>query len=103
MMFATLDDLEGSVELLVFGRALAAHEEALALDSVVLVRGKVDHKDANSTCVILQEASQIRADRGGGRESARAGAHDPGRPAAGAPAARRDGAAGERDRRPQSS
>jgi DNA polymerase III subunit alpha len=59
MMFATLDDLEGNVELLVFGRALAAHEEALALDSVVLVRGKVDHKDAATTCVILQEASRF--------------------------------------------
>ncbi len=59
MMFATLDDLEGNVELLVFGRAFAAFEEALALDSVVLVRGKVDHKDANSTCVILQEASRF--------------------------------------------
>ncbi|HMJ02364.1 MAG TPA: DNA polymerase III subunit alpha, partial [Conexibacter sp.] len=59
MMFATLDDLEGSVELLVFGRALAAHEEALALDSVVLVRGKVDHKDATTTCVILQEATRF--------------------------------------------
>ena len=59
MMFATLDDLEGTTELLVFGRALAAHEEALGLDSVVLVRGKVDHKDASSTCVILQEASRF--------------------------------------------
>ena len=26
MMFATLDDLEASVELLVFGKALAEHE-----------------------------------------------------------------------------
>jgi DNA polymerase III subunit alpha len=59
MMFATLDDLEGSVELLVFGRALAAYEEALALDSVVLVRGKVDHKDATNTVVILQEATRF--------------------------------------------
>ncbi|HEX5147181.1 MAG TPA: DNA polymerase III subunit alpha, partial [Conexibacter sp.] len=75
MMFATLDDLEGSVELLVFGRALAAHEEALALDSVVLVRGKVDHKDANSTCVILQEASRFapsEAEVERAREQARA-------------------------------
>ena len=46
MMFATLDDLEGTVEILVFGKALAACEEALALDSIVLVRGRVDHKDA---------------------------------------------------------
>jgi DNA polymerase III subunit alpha len=75
MMFATLDDLEGTTELLVFGRALAAHEEALALDSVVLVRGKVDHKDANSTCVILQEATRFEpseAEVEQAREQARA-------------------------------
>jgi DNA polymerase-3 subunit alpha len=59
MMFATLDDLEGSVEILVFGRALAAHEEALALDSVVLIRGRVDHKDAAKTCVVVQEANKF--------------------------------------------
>jgi DNA polymerase-3 subunit alpha len=57
MMFATLDDLEGSVEILVFGRVLAANEEALALDSVVLIRGRVDHKDAAKTCVVVQEAN----------------------------------------------
>ena len=75
MMFATLDDLEGSVELLVFGRALAAYEEALALDSVVLVRGKVDHKDATTTCVILQEATRFEpteAEVEKAREQARA-------------------------------
>jgi DNA polymerase-3 subunit alpha len=75
MMFATLDDLEGTVELLVFGRALAAHEDALALDSVVLVRGKVDHKDATTTCVILQEASRFaptEAEVEKAREQARA-------------------------------
>jgi len=59
MMFATLDDLEGNVEILVFGRAFAAHEEALGLDSVVLIRGKVDHKDAAKTCVIVQEATRF--------------------------------------------
>ena len=32
MMFATLDDLEGAVEILVFGKALAEHEAALAVD-----------------------------------------------------------------------
>jgi DNA polymerase-3 subunit alpha len=59
MMFATLDDLEGTTEILVFGRALAANEDALALDSVVLVRGRVDHKDAAKTCVVVQEASRF--------------------------------------------
>jgi len=56
MMFATLDDLEGTVEILVFGKALAAYEGALGVDSVVLVRGKVDHKEAGKTCLVVQEA-----------------------------------------------
>ncbi len=54
MMFATLDDLEGSVEILVFGKALAEYEGALGVDSVVIVRGRVDHKDADKTCLVVQ-------------------------------------------------
>ena len=54
MMFATLDDLEGAVEMLVFGKALAEHEAALAVDEVVLVKGRVDHKEAGKTCVVVQ-------------------------------------------------
>ena len=56
MMFATLDDLGGAVEMLVFGKALAEHEAALAVDQVVLVRGRVDHKEAGKTCLIVQSA-----------------------------------------------
>jgi DNA polymerase-3 subunit alpha len=54
MMFATLDDLGGAVEMLVFGKALSEHEAALAVDQVVLVRGRVDHKEAGKTCIIAQ-------------------------------------------------
>jgi DNA polymerase III subunit alpha len=54
MMFATLDDLEGAVEILVFGKALTEHETSLAVDKVVLVRGRVDHKEAGKTCVVVQ-------------------------------------------------
>jgi DNA polymerase-3 subunit alpha len=54
MMFATLDDLEGSVEMLVFGKALSEHEAALAVDQIVLVRGRVDHKEAGKTCLVVQ-------------------------------------------------
>jgi len=57
MMFATLDDLDASLELVVFGKAMASHGDALALDGVVLVRGRVDHKDREKTCLILQEAT----------------------------------------------
>ncbi|MGC2372309.1 MAG: DNA polymerase III subunit alpha [Solirubrobacteraceae bacterium] len=59
MMFATLDDLEGSVEILVFGKALAEHEAALALDQVVLIRGRVDHKEAGKTCVVVQSVDKF--------------------------------------------
>jgi DNA polymerase-3 subunit alpha len=59
MMFATLDDLEGSVEILVFGKALAEHEAALAVDQVVLVRGRVDHKEAGKTCVVVQSVDRF--------------------------------------------
>jgi len=59
MMFATLDDLHGSVELVIFGKALASSEEAVAADSIVLVRGRVDHKDREKTCVIAQQIDRF--------------------------------------------
>ena len=63
MMFATLDDLAGSVELLVFGNALADHEQALRVDQVVLVKGRVDHKEAGSTCLIVQSVEPYAPDQ----------------------------------------
>jgi DNA polymerase-3 subunit alpha len=59
MMFATLDDLESSVEMIVFGKALDAAGDALAPDSIVLVRGRVDHKDKEKTCVVVQEVTRF--------------------------------------------
>jgi DNA polymerase-3 subunit alpha len=56
MMFATLDDLVGAVEILVFGKALAEHEAALAVDEIVIVKGRVDHKEAGKTCLVVQGA-----------------------------------------------
>ena len=59
MMFATLDDLEGSVEILVFGKALEAYGGELGVDQVVLVRGRVDHKDANKVCIVVQDVTRF--------------------------------------------
>jgi DNA polymerase-3 subunit alpha len=56
MMFATLDDLEGSAEIVVFGKVLAEYEGALGVDSIVLVRGRVDHKEAGKTSLVVQSA-----------------------------------------------
>jgi DNA polymerase-3 subunit alpha len=59
MMFATLDDLEGSVELVIFGKALAANEDAAAADAIVLARGRVDHKDRERTCLVVQQLERF--------------------------------------------
>ena len=80
MMFATLDDLGGSVELLVFGSALAECEQALNVDQVVLVKGRVDHKEAGSTCLIVQTVvpyapDQQELDRARSRAKATAAAN----------------------------
>jgi DNA polymerase-3 subunit alpha len=58
MMFATLDDLEAQVELLVFGKVLDASGDALQNDRILAVRGRVDHKDG-TTCLIVQEAEEF--------------------------------------------
>ncbi|MGH2877326.1 MAG: OB-fold nucleic acid binding domain-containing protein, partial [Solirubrobacteraceae bacterium] len=59
MMFATLYDLEESVEIVVFGNVLATARDALASDTIVLVRGKVDHKDRETTCLIAQQVERF--------------------------------------------
>ncbi len=59
MMFATLDDLNGSVELVVFAKTLEECAGALANDAIVLVRGRVDHKDQARTCLIVQKVERF--------------------------------------------
>jgi DNA polymerase III subunit alpha len=55
MMFATLDDLEGQVEILVFNSAYASNADKLDVDAVVVVRGRVDHKEQGETKLVVQE------------------------------------------------
>jgi DNA polymerase-3 subunit alpha len=59
MMFATLDDLDGAVEIVVFEKALAAAETVIAADAIVLVRGRVDHKEAGKVCIIVQDVDRF--------------------------------------------
>ena len=59
MMFATVDDLDGSVEIVVFEKTLAAVEQLLAADEIVLIRGRVDHKEAGKSCIIVQDAERF--------------------------------------------
>jgi DNA polymerase-3 subunit alpha len=75
MMFATLDDVEGQVEMLVFKADESESATVIAPDAVVLVRGRLDHKDRGETKLVVQEAERFEPDRGEiTRASARANA-----------------------------
>jgi DNA polymerase-3 subunit alpha len=60
MMFATLDDLESAVELVVFEKVLTECADALAVDEVVVIRGRVDHKEPGKTAVIVQAVTAFK-------------------------------------------
>ncbi|HEX8856293.1 MAG TPA: DNA polymerase III subunit alpha [Thermoleophilaceae bacterium] len=61
MMFATLDDLEGQVEILVFNSAYSENAEKIDVDSVVVVRGRVDHKEQGETKLVVQSVELFEA------------------------------------------
>ena len=62
MMFATLDDVEGQVEMLVFKADQAESAAVIAPDAIVLVRGRLDHKDRGETKLVVQEAERFEPD-----------------------------------------
>ena len=59
MMFATLDDVEGQVEMLVFKADEAESAQVIAPDAIVIVRGRLDHKDRGETKLVVQEAQRF--------------------------------------------
>jgi DNA polymerase-3 subunit alpha len=59
MMFATLDDVEGQVEMLVFKADEAESANVIAPDAIVLVRGRIDHKERGETKLVVQEAERF--------------------------------------------
>jgi DNA polymerase-3 subunit alpha len=62
LIFATLDDLEGQVELLVFEASLEKLGGPLEADQIVLVRGRVDHKEGQTTTVVAQSVELFSPD-----------------------------------------
>jgi DNA polymerase III subunit alpha len=62
MMFATLDDVEGQVEMLVFKADQAESAAVIAPDAIVIVRGRLDHKDRGETKLVVQEAERFEPD-----------------------------------------
>jgi DNA polymerase-3 subunit alpha len=63
MMFATLDDVEGQVEMLVFKADEAESAAVIQPDAIVLVRGRIDHKDRGETKLVVQEAQRFEPDQ----------------------------------------
>jgi len=62
MMFATLDDVEAQVEMLVFKADEAESAGAIENDAVVVVRGRIDHKDRGETKLVVQQAERFEPD-----------------------------------------
>ncbi len=81
MMFATLDDVEGQVEMLVFKADEAESAAVIQPDAIVLVRGRLDHKDRGETKLVVQEAQRFEPDAAEIAKAAQAGAgRDPAGP-----------------------
>jgi DNA polymerase-3 subunit alpha len=61
VMFATLDDLEGRVELFVRDAESEA-AKVVEPDRVIIVRGRVDHKNRGETSLVVHEAEAFEPD-----------------------------------------
>jgi DNA polymerase III subunit alpha len=60
MMFATLEDLSGSVDLTIFNETMEECGEALAPDSIVLVKGKYEHKDQRGSTIVVSSVERFQ-------------------------------------------
>jgi DNA polymerase III subunit alpha len=61
MVFVTLDDLTGSAEVVVFNSTYATARELLEADRILVVKGRVDHKQAGETKLVASEVSAFES------------------------------------------
>ncbi|HUF01359.1 MAG TPA: DNA polymerase III subunit alpha [Gaiellaceae bacterium] len=61
MIFATLEDPTGSAEVVVFNSTYATAREHLEQDSVLVVKGRIDHKQAGETKLVALEVRPFEA------------------------------------------
>jgi DNA polymerase-3 subunit alpha len=59
MSFITLSDTEAAVECVVFAKTMESAGDALQIDAVVLIRGKVEHKERDSTTLLAQQIERF--------------------------------------------
>jgi DNA polymerase-3 subunit alpha len=71
MMFVRLDDLEGSVEVVVVPAVLAEARELLVSDAMVLMSGRVDQKGEGETKLVAQAIRAFEPEDGGEEERLR--------------------------------
>jgi DNA polymerase III subunit alpha len=57
MVFVRLDDLTGSAEVVVFNSVYAAARELIEMDRILVVKGRVDHKQEGETKLIAIEVA----------------------------------------------
>jgi DNA polymerase III subunit alpha len=65
MMFARVDDLEGSVEVVVVPAVLAEARELLRPDAMVLITGRVDQKGEGETKLVAQSVTAFTPEEDG--------------------------------------
>ncbi len=61
MVFVRLDDLTGSAEIVVFNSVYVQSRELLTADSILVVKGRVDHKQEGETKLIAMEVTAFEA------------------------------------------
>jgi DNA polymerase-3 subunit alpha len=61
MVFVRLDDLSGSTEVVVFNSVYVAVRELLAADAILVIKGRVDHKQEGDTKLIAMEVTAFEA------------------------------------------
>jgi DNA polymerase III subunit alpha len=61
MVFLRLDDLGGSAEVVVFNSVYAASRELCELDRILVVKGRVDHKQEGETKLLAIEVAEFEA------------------------------------------
>ena len=61
MVFLRLDDVTGSAEVVVFNSVYAATRELCAADRILVVKGRVDHKQEGETKLIAMDVSAFEA------------------------------------------
>src|SRR5256714_15592160 len=61
MAFVQLEDLTGSVEVVVFNSTYAAARGLLVEDAVLVVKGRVDHKQQGETKLVALEVAAFEA------------------------------------------